>query len=270
MKEILKISKKININLENCTKETVRIMAVNKVYKVKPYMPTAVYDTTKRKFITGVVELSDAQAAKIKNDHGIVFDKNCNIVYNNMDVLTLYKDEAGAYIFDYDFAKYNFLLSQPEVAASNSEVIPGTTIMYVDNYEREASNEVSKEKTKFKAMQKLMECTAQDWADILFFFGSNPINMSATLVEKNALALKDTRPLEVIAYFDKKEQSDKVVFVNKLLANKLLDKDVHDVIMYDGQALGVGAVAAAAYLYDEANDRMFSALKQALEATKGI
>lgn len=268
--EGFRISTKVNVNLENCTKELVRVMACNKVYKLRPYMPTLIFDTKLQMYRNGVEQLTDKQLSVLKDKYSLDINKGNNLVLQNMKQLVLYKDETGAYILDKDFAMYNLLLIQPDVAASANEVIPGTSVMYLDNFEKEASSQVSVEKLKYRAMEQIMKCTPQDMIDLLFFFNQNPMNMSQNIIEKNAISLKDTRPAEVIKFFEKKEVSDRVVFVNKLLAAKLLTKDVHGVIMYDKEALGVGSEAASAYLYNEANDRIFSALKQSLEATKGI
>jgi hypothetical protein len=251
---------------EYAGKEEVSIIAVQRTYKTRPYYATPIYNNDLNDHVFGLVKVPE----EVKRKCSFKIEKNINYLVENNQKLTLYKDDKGAYIVNRDFLLYNMFLTLPEIANSKDEVRKGTTLFYLHNAEQIAIDTVAKYKLVGKATFLLGESTIKDWSDMLYFLNMNPFNYSANIIEGKVYQTANDEPEKVIEFFEKRSQSDQVVFVNKLLANGLITKDRNGYIMYDKVSIGHDAISATHFLYDKQNDKIFSALKGSLDAKEGI
>lgn len=264
MKEI-KVSNKSYKEGESFTIEEVNVVAVQKMYKTRPFYATPIWFKDKSKHLFGLVPVSKP----LMDSSGFELSVNQNYVVNNNDKLKLRKNDKGEYFVDRDFLLYNLYLIQPEIAANFAEVQKGRHFFYLNNVEQAAVESVSKKKLVGKAYAKLAESSVKDWSDMLYFFGRNPLNYSSAVVENMVYTLADEKPQSIVDFFEKKEYSDRIVFVSKCLTHRLLTKDRNGYIQYDRTNVGAGDEEAANFLYDEKNDKIFSALRGALDAIEG-
>jgi len=260
MKEI-----KVSKNGKAVTEEHVSIIAIQKTYKNRPYYATPIFDSGSNTILLGKVHL-DEQLMKAA---GINIVVNNNYIVQNNDKLKLLKDKDGAYIVNRDFILYNLYLIQPVIAESLSEVRKGTHFFYLNNAEVVADEENTKKRLIGKAYALLTEASMKDQSDMLYYFNLNPLDYSAAVVENKAFAKADEFPEKVIDFFVKRDVADRYVFVNKLLKHKLLFKDKNGYIMYDRTSIGFGEDAAVSFLYDEKNEKIFTALRGTLDAIEG-
>ena len=272
MKDI-KISKlspdNIEKEMDNLTVETVSLVGVTKLYKSRPYMATPVYEEAKKLFHYGLVDNIPTKIIdQIKSSTGFSIEKNKTYAMNNGDTLTLYRYK-NEYVVNRDFLLYNLYLIQPAVAASEAEVKKRVHVFYLNNAELNAQEDVRRRRAVSKAYAALENASMKDWSDMLFFFGMNPLLYSSNVVEQRAFQKAEEMPEAVSSFFASKAANDRIVFVNKLLSHKLLTEDRNHYIMYDNQSIGSGVDGAANFLYEPANDRIFSALRGALDAIEG-
>lgn len=267
MKEIIKVSKaNPNGDLEGFTPESVSVVAVNKMYMNRPFYAVPIWSQRHQRYMFGVVDIKQADMSKAE----YVIDKETSVPINNGDVLRLYVNNKGEYLINRDLILYNLLLIQPEIAPSKSEVKNGTTLFYINNIERQAAVNTSIRRKVASAYAKLGQSTTSDFQDLLYFFNLNPKSYTMTVIESKCYDYAETQPDAVLAFFDKRQFSDRIVFVKKCLANKLLLKDKNGYILYDNIGIGLGEEAAANYLYDQANDRIYTALRGSLDALEGF
>lgn len=266
----LKVSKKKVSNItpeteKDFTRETVSVIAIHRGYKTRPFYATSVFDNKIQRNRLGAVDLTPAQCSEA----GIVVDTNSLHIVQNGDQLVLIKDKENAYVVNRDFMLYNLYLVTPEIANSQPEIRKGTHFFYMNNAEAVATESVSKKRLTGKAYSKLEESSMKDWSDMLYFFGVNPLNYSAAIVTGKVYDYADQDPQKVIDFFEKRDLNDRLVFVNKLVFHKLITKDRAGYLMYDKVGIGLGEEAAANFLYDGKNDKIYSALKGTLDTIEG-
>jgi len=269
MQELKVSKKKVTVstleNNEEFTQENVSVIAIARGYKTRPFYATPVFDATMNRHRMGLVDLTPLQCSEA----GITIEINKNFIVQNGDKLKLFKDKEGAYIVNRDFMLYNLYLITPEIANSQSEIRKGTHFFYMNNAEAIAIQSVTKKRLTGKAYAKLEESSMKDWSDMLYFFGINPLNYSASIVSAKAYDKADEVPEKVIEFFEKREFTDRLVFVNKLIFHKLLTKDRSGYLQYDKVGIGLGEEAAVNFLYDGKNDKIYSALKGTLDTIEG-
>ena len=263
MKE-LKVGKSTDIS-QYPNKEEINIIACHRTYKTRPFYITPVYSVEKDMMMKGLVEIPESVVKR--SDFSI--DEGMNYPINNNDRLVLYKNDKDEYFVNKHFLLYNLLLVVPEVAESSSKIKQGTSYFYIDNPEQEAVSKISIKRLIRKANSYIENSTTEDWVDMLYYFGKNPMDMTKNIIESKVNDLCDEKPMEVVSYFENKTKSERTVFVKKCLSYKLLTKDRNGYIMYDNTSIGFGEDAAANFLYEEQNDKIFSALRGALDFKTG-
>lgn len=267
MKETIKVSKaNQRKNPEEFTTESVSIVAISKMYKDRPYYALPIWNQRKSKFMYGAIELENSDMVNA----GFELKPDSSITVSNGDVLNLKLNNKGEYIVDRDFILYNLLLVQPEIASSKDDVKHGTSLFYMNNIDRQARSNAVTKRLVAKAFAKLGDCTMSDYHDLLYFFNMNPRSYTAAVVESKCYDFAETQAAKVVEFFEKRQITDRIVFVKKCLANKLLTKDKNGYILYDSIGIGAGEEAAANYLYDQANDRIYTALRGSLDAIEGF
>lgn len=269
MKENIKVSKTKPENAiegENgVTIENVSLVAVSKMYKSRSFYAVPIYFNELKRRLKGAVVLSPKEmelANMVIEDDGLY-------VINNGDRLRLLKDKQGAYIVNRDFVLYNLYLIQPEIAPSSAEIQPTKHLFYLNNTESLARANAKKKRLTGKAYAHIDGASVKEWSDMLYYFQFNPLNYSAEVVESKAYDLAETQPAKVVEFFENRTNTDRIVFVQKLLAHKLLTKDRNGYLLYDSVGIGLGEEAAANFLYDSKNDKIFTALRGALDAREG-
>ena len=258
----LKVNRKVDAEIAET--ETVNIVAVHRTYKNRPYYVTPLYNNETRSY-AGL----DIFTQKDMENANFTIKANEGYMLQNGDRLTLPKDNKGQYILCRDLMLYVIYSSIPEIAKSRAEYKKGVHFFYMDNVERNAKVEVSNKRLIGKAYNALAEASLKDMSDMLFFFGLSPLMYSSQVVEKKAFGYADEEPQKVIDFFASRAESDRIVFVNKLISHRLVTKDKNGYIMYDKIGLGSDVLSAANFLYADANDKIFSALKGALDAIEG-
>lgn len=246
------------------SKEEVTMIAVNNLYKRRPFYLSPVYSDEIGDYVYGLGEISRAQL----NVLAMLPDYTSQLQIRNMERLTLQRNKAGEYILSKDFVKWNLALVQKEVAHSKQEVGTSIHFFYINNIEAEAKVSVDTKKTAIKAAAKLADLNDEDMSDLLYFFGYNPRQMSLLVRESTAYGLVDDRSADVLAYFTNDTESKHITFVKKLLAADLIKKDANGLITSSLGTLGYQEAGAAAFLYDATNDKIFDSLYQALMAKK--
>lgn len=242
--------------------ERVKIYAVNKKYKEKPFLVTAVTDNKTRNLLTGQEHLSQAEL----NRSELVIDPNDHYMIRNSDELILRRDAKGKYELNRDYALYCLLQVVPEVAASRSEAISGTHLFYMENLEKEAEKKVSVSKSRALAYAKVAElATLSDMVDMLFYFGEAASNASAKRAEAKIYELVESRSQEVLDYFIKTEESRRLVFIRKLLHYRIVVKQSNGYLVYGDITLGSNDSEAANFVFDNKNDKVFIPLKDQLD-----
>jgi hypothetical protein len=244
------------------TEERVKIYAVNKKYKDKPFLVTAVTDNKTRSLLTGQEHLSQAELSKSE----LVIDPNDHYMIRNSDELVLRRDAKGKYELSRDYALYCLLQVVPEVASSRSEVVSGTHLFYMENLEKEAEKKLSTYKSQGLASAKIAElATLSDMIDMLFYFGESAVNVSSARAESKVYELAHTRSQEVLDYFNKKEESRRLVFIRKLLHYRIIVKQANGYLVYGDITLGANDNEAANFVFDNKNDKVFIPLKDQLD-----
>lgn len=258
----LKVNRKVDTAVAST--ETVNIVAVQRTYKTRPYYVTPIYDSETRTY-AGINMFSKEDMEKAN----FFVKENENYILQNGDRLNLPKDNKGNYILCRDLMLYIVYNAVPEIAKSRAEFKKGIHYFYLENIERNAVIEVSKKRLVGKAYNKLSDSSLKDMSDMLYFFGLTPLQYSAEVVESKAYGYADDDPDKVLYFFEKRAIADRDVFVNKLISHKLVTKDRNGYIMYDKTGLGSDVQSAANFLYDEKNDKIFSALAGALDVIEG-
>ena len=241
--------------------EKVKFFAVNKKYKEKPFLATAVTDPVLRKFITGQEHLSAAELSRSE----LVIDPKENYMLRNNDELTL--ERVGAkYNLTRDYALYCLFSIVPEIARSKDDVIAGTHLFYMQNLEREAEKNISDAKVRAKAYAKVTDLISlTDMSDMLFYFGETAARATTTRAEAKIYELVERTPNAVLEYFDKSEESRQLVFVKKLIYYGLIKKQTNGYLFYGDIMLGADEKEASIFLYDDKNSKIIVPLKDQLD-----
>jgi hypothetical protein len=247
--------------------ERVKLYAVNKKYKEKPFLVTAVTDTVNRVFVTGQEHLS---ADELKSSE-LVINASDNHMIRNNDELVLLRFPNGSYKLNRDYAIYCLLQVVPEVAKSKDDVISGFHLFYMQNFEQEAEKKISISKVRAKAYAKVVDlATLKDMMDILFYFGENAANATQKTAEAKIYGIVETRPEEIVTYFENIELSNKLVFVKKLIHYALIKKQTNGYLVYGDVVLGANEKEATVFLYDDKNNKVYVPLKDQLDKLSGI
>ena len=258
----LKVNRKVDAAVAST--ETVNIIAEQRTYKTRPFYVTPIYDAETRTYAgLNIFSKEDMEKANF------IVKENESYMLQNGDRLLLPKDNKGQYILCRDLILYVIYSSVPEIALSRAEYKKGIHYFYLNNIERNAVIEVSKKRIVGKAYTKLSEASMKDMSDMLYYFGLTPLEYSAEVIESKAYGFADDSPQKVLDFFERRSVSDRLVFVNKLISHRLVSKDRNGYIMYDKVGLGNDVESAANFLYDERNDKIFSALAGALDVKEG-
>lgn len=245
--------------------EEVKIYAVSKKYKVKPFYSVAPWNTNKGMYITGQENLTPEQLAK----EPLIIDPLKNIPINNNDTIKLSK-KGGEYINDAEYVKYRYLLNIPEIAHSKKEV-NNTHFFYLDNREAEAVKELSISKLRASAYAKMADLVSlSDIRDMLFFFGENATNYTQTRGEQALYKKCEENPKAILKYFEDSELNKKITFIKKCLSYGLLKRTENNYLMYGSVMLGANEVEAAAFVYDEKNNNIYVPLWDEVKKREGV
>lgn len=246
--------------------ERVKIYAINKKYKEKPFLVTAVTDPINRKFVTGQEHLSEDELSKSE----LIISHKENYMLRNNDELVLQK-KGNKYLLTRDYALYCLYMVVPEIAKSKDEAINGTHFFYMQNLEKEAEKLIDISKVRAKAYAKVDSLVAlTDMSDMLFYFGETAANASHKRAEAKIYELVEKSPKEVVEYFEKAESSRKLVFVKKLIYYSLIKKQTNGYLFYGDVMLGAGEMEAAAFLFDDKNEKIFIPLKDQLDKATAL
>lgn len=246
-------------------REEVKIYAINKKYKEKPFLMTPITDNATKKLLTGQHNLTPTELSK--QELIIKEDENYPIVHNQTLVLI---KRNGSYLPTRDYALYCLALEMPEIALSRKDAVVGKHLMYIQNFEAEAVKAAVDGKTKAQAGAKVIDLSLSDMNNLLFYFGENATNLSTKIAEARVYGLVETRPADVLAYLENLDANQQIVFIKKLLAKKYLQRAVaNGYIMYDKVTLGADEKEAAAFIYDDKNNSLYVPLKDMLDKSEG-
>lgn len=247
--------------VSDVVEERIKIFAINKKYKEKPFLVTAVTDVNLKKFVTGQEHLTAAELAKSE----LVIKPEDNYMIRNNDEFIL-RRVGDKYDLTRDYALYCLLQVVPEVAPSRSEAIQGTHLFYLENYEKEAKEKVSLSKMRAKAYAKVADVASLvDMVDMLFYFGETAASVSSSRAEAKIYELVEARADEVVKYFDNAEASRKLVFVKKLLYYNIIKKQSNGYLMYGDIVLGANDKEASVFIFDNKNEKVYIPLEDQLK-----
>lgn len=254
------MAKKAEIIAEGPIVEKVKIFAINKKYKEKPFLVTAVINAQTGEYITGQEHLTKTQRAS--SELVIVPEENYMIRHN--DELRL-KRTGDKYELNRDYAIYCLLQVVPEIAKTRTEATSSRHLFYLENYEKEAEQVVSVSKLRAKAYALVADkVSLEDMADILFYFGAAPSNMTQTRAEARIYELVEERAEDVIEYFTNATKARKLVFIRKLIHYGVLSKQRDGYIYYNDQLLGATEEEAGNTVFEKDNDKVYQALQDQL------
>jgi len=246
-------------------REEIKIYAINKKYKEKPFLMTPITDNVSKKLLTGQQDLSPTEL--LRQELIIKEDENYPIVHNQ--TLVLIKTN-GKYLPTRDLALYNLALEMPEIAHSRKEVVVGKHLFYIQNFEAEAEKTIVDSRTKAKAGAKVLDLALSDMNNLLFYFGENATNLSTKIAEARVFELVESRPGEVLSYLENLDANQQIVFIKKLLSKKMIQRAVaNGYIMYDKVTLGADEKEAAAFIFDNKNNNLYVPLKEMLDKSEG-
>lgn len=246
--------------------ERIKIYAVNKKYKEKPFLVTAVTDPIKKVYVTGQEHLSKTD---LSNSELVISHKENYMVRNGDELILRKKNEK--YELSRDYALYCLLRVVPEIANSKDEVINGSHLFYMQNFEQEAEKKISTSKVRAQAYAKVANFVSlTDMADMLFYFGETAANASHKRAEAKIYELVEAKPAEVIEYFDKSEMSTKIVFIKKLLYYNIVKKQTNGYLIYGDVVLGANENEAAVFVFDVKNDKVYVPLKDQLNKATAL
>lgn len=256
---------KKKIDMDSVVTEEVRVWAVSKKYKVKPFLAAAPYNPDTRSYITGQEDWTGTE----KND-SLHIAVNENYAITNGQTLILQK-VGDTYIKNFDYAMYCFIKGLEEVAESRKDVNK-THLFYLENRESEARKTLNISKARGRAYAKLSEVvTLSDMRDMLFFFGENPTNMSSNIAEASLYKRADENPVSVIDYFTNIEVNKRITVVKKALQYKILRRaEVNGYIMYGNNVIGANEAEAAAFLYDDKNNSIYIPVISEIQKIEGV
>lgn len=245
----------------------IKIFAISKKYKVKPFLSCPPYNNVKKQYITGQQDLSEAELAK----QPLIIKYDENYMIQNNDELNL-KMKGDTYIITPDYVKYNYYKGLEEIANSKKDVVNGIHLFYMENIEEDSRREVTDARAKAKAYAKVETlATLKDMVDMLYFFGENAINYSKVRAEALLYAKCETVPNQVINYFDDADNNSKIVFVKKLIAHGIITKSTTTgYVMYGNVTLGADEKEAAGFLYNDKQNAIFAPLLDQLNKKEGV
>lgn len=247
--------------VEEYVEERIKVYAVNKKYKEKPFLVTAVTDPIKKVYVTGQEHLSKTE---LSNSELVISHKE-NYMVRNGDELVLRK-KNDKYELSRDYALYCLLRVVPEIANSKDEVINGNHLFYMQNFEQEAEKKISISKVRAQAYAKVSTFVAlTDMADMLFYFGETSANASHKRAEAKIYELVEAKPSEVLDYFANSEMSQKIVMIKKLLYYNIIKKQTNGYLVYGDITLGANEKEAAVFVFDAKNDKVYVPLKDQLD-----
>lgn len=254
-------------NLDKTVKiETVKIIAINKKYKEKPYFMCMPYDNKLNKCVNGLEDISPLMISKMEL---VPKEEDTFPIQNNME-FKLEKNDKGNYLLTRDYALYKLALVDPNIANSRAEAT-NKHLFYIENFEKEAEQIVSVSKAKAQAGGKVAELVSlKDMYDVLFYMGKNPSSLSQTRAEGELYKLVEERPKDVLEYFNKIEHSRKIVFVKKCLSYGFLKKNSNGYIQYEDNTLGANDDEAASFLWDEKHSSIYEPLKDMVDKIEKV
>lgn len=257
---------KIDKDLET-TNVSIKIYAVSKKYKVKPFFSCAPYNDSKKQYITGQENMSKEELSK----QPLIIEIDRNYMVRNNDELRL-QMRGDVYVLTEDLVKYNFYKGLEEIANSPKDVVQGVHLFYMENIEEDSKREVNQARMKGKAYAKVETlATLKDMVDMLYFFGENAMNYTKVRAEALIYGKCETVPAQVLNYFDDADNNSKIVFIKKLIAHGLISKSTQTgYIMYGNITLGANDQEAAGFIYNDKQDAIFSPLLDQLNKKEGV
>lgn len=258
------MAKETNVEMTNVK---IKIFAISKKYKVKPFLSCPPYSNETRKYITGQENMSQAELAK----QPLIISHEENYMIRNNDELNL-EMKGDSYVLNADYVKYNYYKGLSEVANSKKDIVNGVHLFYMENIEEDSRRDVTDARAKAKAYAKVETlATLKDMVDMLYFFGENAQNYSKVRAEATLYAKCESVPKMVVSYFEDADNNAKIVFIKKLLAHGFITKSsTTGYIMYGNVTLGADEKEAAGFIYNEKQNAIYAPLLDQLNKKEGV
>lgn len=207
---------------------TVRIVAVNKKYRDRPFfaapkLKDGIYLTGQHKGCG----LSSAELAADKSVLTIDEKKQYPVMhYQSFDLSN-----------DRDRIMFNFLLFVDEIAHSSKLVRPSKHLFYIEDKERESVEDIKFNDLMFEAMEKIRNEKLDSLIDVAIYVleSGDPKKMSKTILTKRLYDICKTNPERILEYY--KGGNEDLLFVKKLINYGILQKRL-DGIYDDSTYLG--------------------------------
>lgn len=253
--------------------QKVRIVSVDRRYRLEPYPAMPIFNHKLGTYITGQhVNPSDTStknnltvkemlgetvlSAEKQKRFPYIITPEVRVPLVNLRWFDLSVDEAGDYINPKDAAEYRFFELQDFVAKSKESVIPGTHYFYVENIEKEAEERVSTRQMRYKAQKLVIENTnINRYKEIalLLNYRVDKIsilvdNLSDVVIQDKILEACETHPYEVIRCFEKGAAED--IFILKAASYQIIQMKGKS--FFDGQEyLGDTLEAVKKFMHTE-------------------
>lgn len=258
-----------NQEVGNTTKIKVKVIAIKKLYKEKPFFATIVYDPKVSEYLNGQESLTLQEKEEAKKV--ITFDKNSSYVVRHNDELNLEKFDNGKYKITKDYLLYLFYLTFPEIASSFKEK-NANSLFYLLNEQQVAEDEVKSDILMGNAYAEISKkSTLNELVNALFYFGERASNYTLARAQQYMYNKAKTEPKKVLEYYKNEEISNKIVFVKKLLVYSIITKNPgNGYYYYNDIILGSGDSESATFIYEEKNSKVYQALLKELEDKSGL
>lgn len=180
----------------------VRLIAVNPKYRTMPFYCVAVYDENKRAFKTGQEHLTPEQLKA----EPIQIDPDVQYPVRHMEEFDTNNRK--------DALMFALMKTQDKIAPKASSVVPGMHLFYLQDFEQEAGENVTRMDLMFEALSKVKANTSiSRQSDIAIFLGIS-IDQPMSVIQDRLYRICENNPESVLEFFNDRNS-------NRLFAMKL-------------------------------------------------
>lgn len=226
------------------TTGTIKLIAVNKMYRDIPFVTAPIWNEKRRKFGYGGQE--DMSSVQLKSVP-LVFESTGHYNVSHNEILNL------SYPADKEKAAFLMFDQSPYVVASPRLVKQGETLFYIEDREVESQEISSNADNIMKSLMFIEKMKVDDIKDFCLLLGlSTGGSLSIMTGNLKALALKD--PKKILDF--KTSNYDEKLFVLKLLEKGILKKDKKNHIYDNANLIGRTIEETALFIRDRENEKV--------------
>jgi len=196
-------------------RKKVTLIAVSNIYRDKPYYFSLPYDMINGK---EALNLSGPDLQKAKKLFSTLMEGEQSVLTNKK-------------VYWLDDEKDSFMVNKifpilPEVAMGIDEIVKGKSLFYIQDVEKEAESDVSKEQLILKAKNLINDMPENGYSDLCLFIGLKDIrNYTTNAKLKELFKFTDKDPKLIMKYFSKQNNNNvEIVWFRKLEEDNIVSK----------------------------------------------